>query len=134
MILQGSQKYVNHRVARITSRTPIAGSLAVYPALQTQLDCPMVVVVAPVPQALSTPLVQYLPLVHVPTPEPNLDPQQGYKEEFNHKVHQEHTRQASAGEGANRRFEEKKLLPFVSFVPLVLDFSSFLFCGSRLAK
>ncbi|MHC6201697.1 hypothetical protein ACYULU_00695 [Breznakiellaceae bacterium SP9] len=53
----------------------------------------------------------------------NLDPQQGYKEEFNHKVHQEH-------EGAKR----KKLLPFVSFVPLVVDFSSFLFCESSLVK
>ncbi|MHC6204626.1 hypothetical protein ACYULU_15705, partial [Breznakiellaceae bacterium SP9] len=57
-----------------------------------------------------------------------LTPSKDSKEEFNHKVHQEHTRQASAGEGAKR----KKLLPFVSFVPLVVDFSSFLFCGSSL--
>ncbi|MHC6204427.1 hypothetical protein ACYULU_14710 [Breznakiellaceae bacterium SP9] len=33
-------------------------------------------------------------------------------------------------EGSKR----KKLLLFVSFVPLVVDFSSFLFCGSRLVE
>ncbi|MHC6202085.1 hypothetical protein ACYULU_02710 [Breznakiellaceae bacterium SP9] len=42
------------------------------------------------------------------------------KEEINHKVHQEH-------EGGKR----KKLLPFV---PFVVDFSSFLFYGSRLGR